>query len=94
MVCLKTLISGIKSLENDSRKDAIERMCRECVRKDDESTKPEGDPGPTYTYRVACWTCFDDIFFAVSQQAAQFSVVEVLPLACSRQSRKDLTAAS
>lgn len=26
-MCLKTLITGIRNLENDSRKDASERMC-------------------------------------------------------------------
>lgn len=35
IVCLKTLITRIRSLENDSRKDASERMCKECVMKDE-----------------------------------------------------------
>ena len=71
MVCLKTLISGTKSLENDSRKNASERVYKECF-ETDEYNKPEEDrePGPFYTYRVACWACSDNVSLRVSQCAA------------------------
>lgn len=44
IVCLETLITGIRSLENESRKDASERVCKECAMNDEiQKLKDLGD---------------------------------------------------
>ena len=55
----KTLITGIRSLQNEIRKDARERMYRECVIKDGKRMMKEiGGNSPSYIQQVAYMAAF------------------------------------
>ena len=87
IVGLKTLITRIRSPENDSRKVAIERVCRDCVKKDDlENLKERGYfalliPKKLHAEKIPTVS-------TLVMLCASCSMVENLPLACSRQEPK------